>query len=67
MTGTAVLPDPGDALVAIALLVLLARRELLRAGHGRGYDLGWTGPDRAIPVLLAAFTVIFVVRLAALL
>lgn len=67
MSATAVLVDPGDALVAVALIVLLARRELLRASHGPESDLGWTGLDRAVPVLLAAFTVIVVVRLAALL
>lgn len=67
MIATAVLPDPGDAVVALALMVLLARRELLRARHGPEYHPGWTGPDRAIPVLLAAFTVIVAVRLAALL
>lgn len=67
MIGIAVLPDPGDALVAVALLVLLARRELVRAGSGPGYDPAWTGPDRAIPVLLAAFAAIVLVRMAALL
>lgn len=67
MSATAVLTDAGDALVAIALMLLLARRELRRARHGPAHDLGWTGSDRAIPVLLGAFAVIVAVRIAALL
>jgi hypothetical protein len=64
---TAVFTEPGDALIAIALLALLARRELARADLGPDARIGWTGADRAIPVLLAAFAVIVVVRIAALL
>jgi len=67
VTATAVLTDPGDGLVAIALILLLARRELLRACRGPEDNPGWSGPDRAIPVLLVAFAAIVVVRLAALL
>lgn len=67
MTATAVLTDPGDAVVAIALMVLIARRELVRAREGPGHSPGWSGLDRAIPVLLAAFAVIVAVRLIALL
>ena len=67
MIATSVLPDPGDALLAVALLGLLARRELMRAGHGPGYSPKWTGPDRAIPVLLVAFAAVVAVRMAALL
>jgi len=67
VTVLAVLPDPADAFLAVALLLLLTRRELVRARNGPSYDLGWSGADRAIPVLLAGFALIVAVRLAALL
>jgi len=64
---TALLLDPGDAVVTVALLVLLARRELVRASRGPEPRPGWTGLDLAIPVLLAAFVAIAAVRIAPLL
>ncbi len=67
MSATAVFTDVGDALVTVALILLLARRERERARRGPEDDAGWSGPYRAIPVLLIAFAVIVVVRLAALL
>lgn len=67
MIATAVFTDAGDALVAIALMLLLARRELRRARHGPDPGPQSAGADRAIPLLLAAFALIVAVRLAALL
>ena len=67
MIAAGVLPDPGDVLVALALLVLLIRREAVRARIGPGAAPRWTGADLAIPPLLAVFVLIAVVRIGALL
>ena len=67
MIAAGVLPDPGDVVVALVLLVLLIRRELVRARIGPGSAPRWTGADLAIPPLLAVFALIAVGRIAALL
>ena len=67
MIALVALPDPGDYLVAFALLVLLTQRELERARYGPEKTPPWTGLDRAIPVLCVAFVVIVGLRVASLL
>lgn len=67
MTETMLVSDPVDAAVAIALMVVLARREVLRAATGPGYSTGWRGIDWAIAPLIVVFTATVAVRVGALL